>query len=352
VTTPRENARSIILTGVTVALTGVVVLWVLFLARHVILVLYIAGLLAIGLSPTVRWIERRRITGTRRRRLPRWAAILLIYLAFLGTIAGVIALIVPPVIAQSRELSQHLPTYADELQQNLVRRGLIAHRYTWSELMRNMPSPGMAAVGVLGAVQGVLGAFGAIVTIIVLPFYLLLESQSLQNGFLKFFARHRRRQVERLTDSVTVKVSAWLGGQLLLSFIIGTTAALGLWAIGVPYFYVLALIAGFGELIPVVGPVLAAVPSILVALTVSGEVAILTGAYFAAQQFIENHFLVPRVMERQVGVSAVTVIVALLIGSELLGIVGALLAVPTAAIVQVLLSEYLSTRDAATQEKS
>jgi len=109
----------------------------------------------------------------------------------------------------------------------------------------------------------------------------------------------------------------------------------------VPYFYVLALVAGIGELIPVVGPILAAVPAILVALTVSPQTAALTIIYFTAQQFIENHFLVPRVMERQVGVSPVTVIAGLLIGSELLGIVGALLAVPTAAIVQVLVHEYL-----------
>jgi len=116
-----------------------------------------------------------------------------------------------------------------------------------------------------------------------------------------------------------------------------------LWLLGVPYFYVLALICAVGELIPVIGPILAAVPAILVALTTSPQTALWVLVYFIAQQFIENHFLVPRIMQRQVGLSSVTVIAALLIGTELLGIVGALLAVPTAAIIQVLLQEYVAS---------
>src|SRR4029453_5389538 len=100
-----------------------------------------------------------------------------------------------------------------------------------------------------------------------------------------------------------------------------------------------------GEMIPVVGPVFSAVPAILVALTVSPRTAILTGLFVFAQQQFENHLLVPRVMERQVGVSAVTVIIALLIGASLLGILGALLAVPPAAIIQVVIQELLDERD-------
>ena len=112
-----------------------------------------------------------------------------------------------------------------------------------------------------------------------------------------------------------------------------------LWLLGVPYFYVLALIAGVGELIPVVGPLLSAIPAIAVALSVSPAVALGVAVFFIAQQQFENHVLVPKVMERQVGISAVGVIVALLIGGSLLGIVGAILAVPTAAILRVLFEE-------------
>ena len=134
-------------------------------------------------------------------------------------------------------------------------------------------------------------------------------------------------------------MSAWLGGQLMLGAIIGVTSAIGLWLLGIPFFYVLALISGVGEMIPVVGPILAAIPAIAVAATVSIKKVLFVIIFFVVQQQFENHVLVPKVMERQVGVSAVTVIVALLIGGNLLGIVGAILAVPTAAILQVVFSE-------------
>jgi predicted PurR-regulated permease PerM len=114
---------------------------------------------------------------------------------------------------------------------------------------------------------------------------------------------------------------------------------------GIPFFYVLALISAVGELIPVVGPILAAIPAMAVAATVSYQKVLMVVIFFVVQQQFENHVLVPKVMERQVGVSAVTVIVALLIGGNLLGIVGALLAVPTAAIVQVLFMEIVEIRE-------
>ena len=343
--TPGSDTRRTVVLAVTLSLAGLVLLWVLYLVRHVLLILYISGLLAVGFSPIVRRLEQHRIRGKTRQRLPRWAAILILYVVLVGFVAGALALIVPPLIDQLGQLWTALPDYVDQLQRTLVRYRLITHRYTWSEMVRSVPSPGTAVGGVLGgvlgAVQSVLGAAGAIATIIVLPYYFLLEAQDLQHGFLRLFAEKRRAQVARVTHDVTLKVSAWLGGQIVLSLIIGSTAAIGLWLLGVPYFYVLALIAGVGELIPVVGPILAAIPALLVALTVSRETAVFTLVYFVVQQFVENHFLVPRVMQRQVGVSAVTVIAALLIGTELLGIVGALLAVPTAGIIQVLMQEFL-----------
>ena len=140
-------------------------------------------------------------------------------------------------------------------------------------------------------------------------------------------------------------MSAWLGGQLLLGGIIGLTSAVGLWLLGIPFFYVLALISGIGELIPVIGPILSAIPAIAVAATVSLNKVLLVIVFFVLQQQFENHVLVPKVMSRQVGVSAVTVIVALLIGAKLLGIVGAILAVPTAAILQVVFLELTTSRE-------
>jgi predicted PurR-regulated permease PerM len=179
-------------------------------------------------------------------------------------------------------------------------------------------------------------------TILILTFYLLVEAGQLRTSLLQLFPPMRRARVDAISREITVKVSAWLGGQLVLGGIIGATSALGLWLLGVPFFYVLALIAGIGELIPVVGPILSAIPAIAVASSISLKTMLFVIVFFVVQQQIENHVLVPKVMARQVGVSAVTVILALLIGGKLLGILGAILAVPTAAILQVLFSELTS----------
>ena len=156
------------------------------------------------------------------------------------------------------------------------------------------------------------------------------------------FPRKHRARVDAVSREAMLKVSAWLGGQLLLAGVIGATSAIGLWALGIPFFYVLALLSAVGEMIPVVGPILAAIPAIAVASTVSLQKVLFVVIFFLVQQQIENHVLVPKIMSRQVGVSAVTVIVALLIGGSLLGIVGALLAVPTAAILQVVAAELMA----------
>jgi len=177
---------------------------------------------------------------------------------------------------------------------------------------------------------------------------MLVESDDIFNLFVRLFPRGRRQSVSRVSGLAAEKISAWLGGQMLLGLIIGTMTAIGYFLMGVPYFFVLAVIAGIGEMIPMVGPLLSAIPAVLVALTVSPGLALGVAGYCLGLQFVENNFLVPKVMGQTVGLSAVTVIVSLLIGSELLGFAGALLAVPTAAIIQVLVEElYLAEKDPA-----
>jgi predicted PurR-regulated permease PerM len=340
-----ENTRNehnrVITRTVVVVIAGVTAAWALFQIRDVLLTLYISGLLAIGLSPIVRRIEKRRLLQGRVR-LPRWIAILSLYVGFLLAVGLLLALIIPPIANQMRELAQDLPGYAERVQKFLVDRDLVSPKWQWSSLFANMQVPGVALTGFFGALTGALGIFGKAVTILILPFYLLLESTSLRNGFLSLLHQDNRKRADRIMRAVTIKVGAWLGGQLLLAAIIGTTATVGFWLLGVPYFYVLGLIAAVGEMIPVIGPILAAVPAIGLAATVSPQTALFTALYCWAQQFFENNLLVPRIMERQVGVSPVTIMVALLVGSTLLGFLGAILAVPSAAIAQVLVEEYLN----------
>jgi predicted PurR-regulated permease PerM len=342
--TSTERNR-VITRSVVTLIIGVTVAYALYLIREVLLALYISGLLAVGLSPIVRKIEREKFLAGRLR-APRWLAILTLYVTFLSGVALVLALVLPPLVRQIQELIADLPSYIDRLQADLVRRGWLDHSWSWSTLITQMKVPaGVALSGIFGAVTGFVGILGKVITVLLLPFYLLLEAASLRAAFLRFIAPENRKRVDRIIRMVTVKVGAWLGGQLLLGAVIGTSTTIALWLLGVPYFYVLGLVAAVGELIPVIGPVLAAVPAILLGFTVSPQTALFVALYCWGQQFVENNFLVPRIMERQVGVSPVTIIVALLVGSTLLGFVGAILAVPSAAIAQVLIQEYLDKSD-------
>ena len=337
-------ARAVVLTAL-----GAMTLWALYLARDTILITYISVLLAIGLGPLVHRIEQAVPAGARA--LPRWLAILIIYLAVVGLLTVLGLLVVPPLIQQSQDLWARLPELLDQGQAFLIRHKLLSHQITLEEAVRNAPGPSDAMGTVAGALTFAVGGIVAFVTVLILTFYLLIESDSLFAGFARLFPRGERPRVEEVASKISTKVSAWLNGQLILAGTIGLTAAVGLYFLGVPYFYVLAMVAAIGEMIPVVGPVFSAIPAIGVALTVSPRTAILTALFMFAQQQFENHLLVPKVMERQVGVSAVTVIIALLIGASLLGILGALLAVPTAAIIQVVVQELLDERDRRADEQ-
>jgi predicted PurR-regulated permease PerM len=333
------------------ALAGAV-LWAAFLVRGVLLLIYVSMLLAIGFSPIVRLIERQRLLPIGPRRFPRWLAILVLYLFIIGTITAIGFLIFPPLIQQARELWDSLPGMFERAQQWLIARGLLSEHLTWRQAVDKADvSGGERAVGtVVTAITGVVGGLFGLFTILVLTFYFLVEAGRLREGLLQLFARRERARVDAAARDITLKVSAWLGGQLLLGLTIGATSAIGLWLLDIPFFYVLALISGIGEMIPVVGPILAAIPAIAVAASVSMNKVLLVIVFFVVQQQFENHVLVPKLMERQVGLSAVMVILALLVGGDLLGIAGAILAVPTAAIIQVLFSEWMASREGAPPE--
>jgi len=339
VTTRPDSPRALIRYALVGLALTVAIAWMLYLVRDALVIIYISALVAIGLGPLVNAIQRNRLFASQQR-VPRWMAILIIYLVIIGVLVGVTMMVVPPLVAQARELSSNFPMLLHKAQLWLIDRGLLSRELTVQEAVARTPVGNSDAVGtVIGAVTGFIGGIFGFVTILILAFYMMVDGEAFVTTFVRLFPREERERVRLACRSVSAKVSAWLGGQMLLAGTIGSTAAIGLFAMGVPYFYVLALIAAIGEMIPIIGPILSAIPAILVALTVSPTLALGVIVFFLLQQQLENHILVPKIMERQVGVSAVMVIISLLLGGSLLGIVGAILAVPTAAILQVIFHE-------------
>jgi predicted PurR-regulated permease PerM len=344
-----RSGKGLIVWTLAMILITIAVAWLLYRARDALLVIYVSVLLAIGFGPIVRAIERHPVKRGDRA-LPRWLAILVVYLVIVAALTITGFLVIPPLVDQAQELWMRLPSFLDKAQTFLIDRGLMNHRITLEEAVRNAPgNPGTAVGTVATAVSSIIGLIIAFITILILTFYLLIDSEALFKAFARLFPPEARPRVLGASRQIGAKVSAWLNGQLILAGTIGSTAAIGLYLLGVPYFYVLALIAAIGEMVPVIGPILSAAPAILAGLTVSPQTALFVALFWLAQQQLENHLLVPKVMERQVGVSPVIVIVALLIGGSALGIMGALLAVPTAAVLQVIVQEILDERDRANQ---
>ena len=338
---PVEESRALIRYAIVMTALAAIVLWCAFIVRNALLIVYVSGVLAIGFSPIVRILERQRLGFARR--VPRWLAILILYLGILGTIALILSLVFPPLVHQAQALWDQRTEMFERAQQFLISQGWLKEHLTMREAVERAPGTSGEAVGRgARAAASLAGGIFGVVTILIRTFYMLIDSWVLRQTLLRLFAKKHRARADAASRVVMEKVSAWLGGQLLLAGSIGATSAIGLWALGIPFFWVLALISALGEMIPIIGPFLAAIPAIAVASTVSLQKVIFVIIFFIVQQQLENHILVPKIMSRQVGVSPVTVIVSLLIGGSLLGVVGALLAVPTAAILQVVAAELLS----------
>ena len=331
--------------------TGVVILLaLLWEARDALLLVYVSALIAMGLSPLVKLIERPNRQGTKRR-VPRWLAILAIYAFLVALVVFVGLLVIPPLVSQAGALWARLPAEFNRFQTFLITHKLMVHRVTLEEAVQNAPTgTGGNAVGtVLVAISSLIGGVFGLITILILTFYLLIEAGAMFEYLVRFVPRGRRADLATAARQGVAKVSAWLRAQFILAGVMGTFAAIGLGLLGVPYFYVIALIAAIGETIPIVGPVIGGVTAVAVALTVSPKMALIVGVYFLVLHQLEANVLVPKIMERSVGVSPVAVLVALLVGGALMGLPGAILAIPTAALLSVIIEEIAADREARIQ---
>ena len=341
-----NQARRLILFAVAAMLIGWGLAWSLYLVRSALTLVYLSLMLALGFSPAIAWLERQPWFG-KKRKTPRWAAVLVFYLGATALVVAIYLIVVPPFIAQAGELWTRAPEYLEKGQTWLVKHKLQSKVFTMQQLIEKAPSPNAAVSGVIGLANRLVGFVLAAFTVVLLSIYFLLDGEGLFRIYVRALPKESRGHWWKISSDVATKVGAWLGGQAFLCVLIGVTAGVGFWLIGLPYFYVLALICGVGELIPIVGPIIAAVPAVLVAMTVSPNTALITAAYLFVQQQVENNIIIPRLMKSQTGVSPLVVMVAILVGGEFLGVIGALLAVPTAAVIQILIRDYLDSREPA-----
>ncbi|HRN95877.1 MAG TPA: AI-2E family transporter [Candidatus Levybacteria bacterium] len=308
---------------IIVALSVLAVAWLLLELIGVVVAGFIAYIIMAAIAPLVYRLAARGV--------PKSLAAAAVYLLVVAVIVLLIFPLVPFFTTQTMQLVRGLPQYI----QNATE--LLGIRTNQAEL-QNIFSSQLGAIGsnALQVTSQVFGGIFTILTVIVLSFYLLLDHVRVQKSIASLFAPSVRRRASETIEKVEDKLGAWLRGQITLSFVV---TWLGLTAIGVEYALPLALLAGMLEIVPTIGPIIAAIPAMIVALSISPTVAIFVAVLYALIQILENNFLVPRIMQRAVGLHPIVVILGIIIGGKLLGVLGALLAVPFISLVVVIATE-------------
>lgn len=315
------------------------VLGVAWAAGSVVLLVFLAVILASGLQPVISWLRSHLPIG-------RGATILLVYGAFLLVVIGMAVVIVPASIGQFERTIASLPPFFEDAK-------------AWASELR----PAALATGITSLIDAAANTFApadivpedeevvevgltivealiTVVTLLTVVYFWLTEHARLQRYVLAFVPQHRRARARDLWNQAETRLGMWVRGQLMLMAAIGVGTGIAYTLLGVPSAILLGLIAALAEAVPIVGPLLGAIPAIVVAATVSPELALIVAGVYAVLQFIEGNVLVPIVMRNTVGISPFLVILSVLAGAAAGGFLGALLAVPIAATAEILLEGF------------
>jgi predicted PurR-regulated permease PerM len=335
------NRRSPFFVGMYGA-AGVAVTYLTFqlvvTARDVLVLIGLALFIAIGLEPAVAWLVRRRF--------PRWAAVITVMLVMAATVGGFLAAAIPVVVAQATTLAHNVPQYLRTIQDHSSLLGQLNDRFHVEQRLQQLLNGQSSGVvnGVLGAGAAVLSAVSNMFIVAVLTIYFLADLPRIRRLLYRLIPHSRRPRAILLGDQVFAKVGGYVLGNLATSLISGILTLVWLLIFQVPYPLLLSILVAVLDLVPVVGSSIGGAIVALVSLTVSLPVAIATVGYFIAYRFAEDYFLVPKIIGRVLKVPSLVTVVAVLLGGVLLGIIGALVAIPVAAALLLVLREVVFPR--------
>jgi predicted PurR-regulated permease PerM len=312
--------------GAVGVLLALAIVHALAQARSVIILIVVALFLAVGLNPLVEALTQR---GMRRG-----FAIAIVFVVVIGAFVGFGFAVVPPVIEQTNAFVKELPNYLDDLRGNRTIRQFDNDYHVIEKAKDYVTGPDLGQRvfgGLLGVGRVVLNAVFSAFTLLIMTLYFLAALPSMKRQAYQLVPASRRERVTLLTDEILVRIGGFVSGALAVAFIAATTSYTFLLILGLPFALALAVFVGLLDLIPLVGATIAAVVVSTLGFIQSPGVGIACVVFYVAYQQFENYVVYPRVMRRAVDVPAPVTVVAVLIGGALLGITGALLAIPIAA---------------------
>lgn len=326
-----------------------ILIYFLYAARDIIIILFVALIFSSALDPWVDWMHGKKI--------PRAAGIMLIYFALFILISLSIYLIIPPIAQQIGDLSANSPHYMDKILSGISNfKQYSAEHGIIDEIKSGLSSVSQelqkAAGGVFSTLTNIFGGIVSFFLVLVITFYMVVEENAIKKLVWSLAPEKHQAYVMHLINRMQKKIGLWLRGQLLLSFFIFVLCYIGLLILGVKFALVLAIIAGITEFIPYIGPILGGIPAIFLAFTQSPPLALFVLALYFVIQQTENHILVPKVMEKTVGLNPIISISVLLIGYQIAGIAGAILSIPVATAVSVFVKDVFDEKDAREKMKA
>lgn len=323
--------KKLLANQVILALTIIGVIWFIFQIKSILISLFIAIIISSTLNPIAEKLETKKI--------PRTASIILLYLLLAGALILLIAPLFPFINTQSRSLSENFPIYVSQL------NSALGYPVSSTDINSIINSEvGLIGKNILQTSSKILGGLLTAISTLVISFYLSLEHAKLKKGLINIFPKEKQSIVSLIANESEWKLGAWVRGQFVLCLFIGILTYIALRLLGVEYALILAIIAGLLEIIPTVGPIISAIPAVIVALSISPISAIgVIAAYLLIQQ-AENHLLVPKIMNTAVGLSPIVIIVAVVTGSQLMGLPGALLAIPFITVLSVVISNLRNAK--------
>lgn len=331
-----------------VKIIGIVLLLLfLYLVRDLLLMIVVAVVIASAIDSWIDWLQKKRV--------PRWLSVIFVFLVLIGLFVLLFSLLVPPIIEQTQQLVGVLPQYVQLAFDQLSNfKGIVGER-AYDNILSSFSSfdsgVGENSFSVFGTISGIFGGIFSVIMIFVLSFYFTVQENSLKKFIKSLMPLKHRAYIDDLVGRVQKQIGYWLRGQIVLGVVVGVMLYIGLSLMGVKYALLLAILGGLLEIVPYIGPIISAVPAVFLAFTQSPLLALLVVALYIVVQQIENHLLVPKIMQRVVGLNPLITIIVILVGIKIAGVVGGILAVPIATAAQVFMSDIFKHKDEEDKEK-
>lgn len=312
--------------------------WFLYVILDFLLMLFAAVVVASAIKPVADKLEKYRV--------PRAITVVLVYILVLVLLSAVVSLIVPPLVEQAAQLAQTLPALMEYLsaQGLLPSAGMVRGTVnTWQQALVGA-GDNLADVGanLFRRTRTVFSGMFTLIFMFVIALYLVVDKEAIKKPFRLVVPDRHLPYIEMVIERAQRGIGRWMVAQLSLGVIIGVVVSVGLWLMGVPYSLLLGLVAGVLELVPIIGPIMAAVPAVLVGFTQSWLLGLGVILFYLLVQQAENHFLIPFVMRKATGLNPLVTILAVLLGARLVGVVGVLLAVPAAVVISAFVSDLVA----------